>query len=145
MKAKHYFISISILAMFMLMASTSCDKEQKERVPNVYVNFTVDIGVGQYTELQLIGGWIYVTGGYRGIILYRNSMEEVVALDRTSTYKPETLGNQVQVEPNNLFAADTLHGMRYLLMDGSVVEGPVTTPLKRYRTTLNGNMLMVYN
>ncbi len=134
-----------IIFLMIVFGALSCDKTDNERVPNVYVNFTVDINSGQYTDLQLIGGWIYVTGGYRGIILHRSSMEEIVALDRTSTYKPETLGNQVFVETNNLIAADTVGGMRYLLLDGSVVEGPVSTPLKKYRTTFNGSVLYVYN
>lgn len=133
------------MLILLLSVVYSCNKDPKERVPNVYVNFMIDIGVGQYTELQLIGGWIYVTGGYRGIILYRNTLEEIVALDRTSTYKPETMGIQIIVETNNLVAADTVNGMKYLLMDGSVIEGPLNTPLKRYRTTFSGNSLHVYN
>ncbi len=140
----HHPVNGFILLM-IVFAVFSCDKENNEQVPNVYVNFTVDINTGQYTELQLIGGWIYVTGGYRGIILHRSSMEEIVALDRTSTYKPETIGNQIIVESNNLIAADTAGGMRYLLLDGSVVEGPVATPLKKYRTTFTGSVLHVYN
>ncbi len=140
--AAHYFVIIIIAVLLPLQG---CDKEGKERVPNVYVNFTIDITSGQYIELEMIGGWVYVTGGYRGIILYRNSIEEIVALDRTSTYKPESLGTQVVVEPNNPIAADTVNGMRYLLMDGSVISGPVSTPLKRYRTSFNGFLLSVYN
>lgn len=138
-------ISSILLTLLLLGAFFSCDKDDKERVPNIYTNFMIDIGTGQYTELQLIGGWVYVTGGYRGIILYRNTLEEIVALDRTSTYKPETLGIQVVVEPGNLIAADTVNGMKYLLMDGSVIEGPVSTPLKRYRTSFDGTTLHVYN
>jgi hypothetical protein len=134
-----------LLTVFFAMVQTSCNKEGKEQVPNVYVNFMIDIGTGQYTELQLIGGWVYVIGGYRGIILRRNSLEEIVALDRTSTYKPETLGTQVVVGSDQLTAVDTAGGMKYLLMDGTVIEGPVSTPLKRYRTTFNGNTLHVYN
>jgi hypothetical protein len=134
-----------IILLLIVLAGISCNKESQEKVPNVYVNFTVDINSGQYTDLQLIGGWIYVTGGYRGIILYRGSQDEITALDRTSTYKPVTLGTQVIVESNNLMAADTAHGMRYLLTDGSVVEGSVSVPLKKYRTTFTGSILNVYN
>ncbi|MFO7722007.1 MAG: hypothetical protein R6V49_02185 [Bacteroidales bacterium] len=135
----------ALVLLLLISLQFACDKEGKEQVPNVYVNFMIDIGTGQYTELQLIGGWVYVVGGYRGIILRRNSLEEIVALDRTSTYKPETLGNQVVVGSDNLTAVDTAGGMKYLLMDGTVIEGPVSTPLKRYRTTFNGNTLHVYN
>jgi hypothetical protein len=138
-------IGIMALMTCIIPFLTFCNKEEQEKVPNVYVNFMVDVNVGQYTDLQLIGGWVYVTGGYRGIILYRNSLEEIVALDRTSTYKPVTLGIPVVVESNNIAAADTINGMRYLLMDGSVIEGPVNTPLKRYRTTFDGTTLHVYN
>lgn len=138
------FLAI-ILLFLVLPVFFHCDKKHRERVPNIYVNFVIDLGMGQYSDLQLVGGWVYVKGGYRGIILYRNSLEEVIALDRTSTYKPESIGTQVIVEPNNLIAADTVHGMRYYLMDGTVVEGPVSVPLKRYRSTLSGMSLHVYN
>lgn len=141
-----YFSAFIFLVVLLSGVFYSCNKDRKEAVPNVYVNFTIDLGVGQYSDLQLIGGWIYVTGGYRGIILYRSTLEEIVALDRTSTYKPETIGARVYVEPTNIIASDTITGMSYLLMDGSVIEGPVSTPLKRYRTTFTGgNTLHVYN
>lgn len=136
---------MAVLMAVALVLCPGCDREDKERVPYVYVNFQADVTSGQFTELQLIGGWVYVTGGYRGIILHRSAFEEIVALDRTSTYKPETMGIQVVVEPNNMFAVDTVNAMKYLLMDGSVVEGPVSKPLKRYRTTFDGTMLHVYN
>jgi hypothetical protein len=136
---------VVILLGLTILTAYSCNKDGKEQVPNVYVNFMIDINTGQYTELQLIGGWVYVVGGYRGIILRRNTMEEIVALDRTSTYKPETLGNQVFVGSDQLTAVDTVGGMKYLLMDGTVIEGPVSTPLKRYRTTFNGSTLHVFN
>jgi hypothetical protein len=146
MNGKHTIIYCLLVALpLMLPVATGCNKEKNERVPPVYVNFTVDVTSGQYSDLQLIGGWVYVTGGYRGIVLYRNSMDEIVALDRTSTYKPESQGNQVIVEQGSPIAADTISGMRYFLMDGSVIEGPVNVPLKRYGTNFNGIVLHVYN
>ncbi len=137
--------TILLFLLLLLPVWHGCKKDGQERVPNIYVNFTIDITSGLYSELQMIGGWVYVTGGWRGIVLYRNSMEEIVALDRTSTYKPESMGTQVVVEPGAPIAADTINGMRYLLMDGSVLEGPVNIPLKRYGTTFDGIILHVYN
>ncbi len=146
MNVKHTIIYCLLMVLLLaLPVSSGCNKEGRERVPPVYVNFTVDVMSGQFSDLQLIGGWVYVTGGYRGIILYRNSMDEIVALDRTSTYKPESQGNQVVVEQGSPIAADTINGMRYLLMDGSVIEGPVNIPLKRYGTSFNGIVVHVYN
>lgn len=140
---KKIFIIITILPLFLLF--NRCGDKDWEYVPNVYVNFNIDISSGQYAELQLIGGWVYVTGGYRGIILYRKSFDEMMAYDRTSTYKPETEGNKVFVDDNGLIAEDTASGSKFLLLDGSVLEGPASVPLKQYRTTFTGTSLHVYN
>ena len=34
---------------------------------------------------------------------------------------------------------------QWLMLDGSVMNGPATLPLHRYRTTLNGSILSIYN
>ncbi len=140
---KRYILALLLLVYFF--AGLGCNKERYERVPNVFVNFTIDLNQAQYTPLQITGGWVYVTGGYRGIIVYRKTFEEFVALDRTSTYKPESEGNRVVVEENNLIAADTVSGSRFLLLDGSVVEGPAPFGLKQYRTSFDGVHIHITN
>jgi hypothetical protein len=136
---------LTSLLIVIIFTGLSCNKERYERVPNVFVNFTIDLNQAQYSPLQLTGGWVYVTGGYRGIIIYRKTFEEFVALDRTSTYKPESEGNRVIVEENNLIAADTVSGSRFLLLDGSIVEGPAPFGLKQYRTTFDGINIHITN
>ncbi|NBW83641.1 hypothetical protein EBR21_18000, partial [bacterium] len=53
-------------------------------VPFVPVDITIDIQLPSYSDLQGVGGWTYLNGGSKGIIVYRKGIDEFVAFDRHS-------------------------------------------------------------
>ena len=132
-------ISTSLLLIFF-----ACAKERQHPVPNVMVEFTLNLESTQFIELNTIGGWAYFTGGYRGIIIYRQSVDEFRAFDRACPYHPFDDCAIVRVFDPPL-ATDTCCGSRFLLLDGSVVTGPAQYPLKQYRTFYNYPYLTVSN
>jgi len=134
----------TVLIIIFLLLFTNCRKND-DPVPYVYVNFYVNINAPQYTNLTSVGGWIYVTGGYKGIVVYRNSIEEFCAYDRACPYKPSIDNERIEVESNGLTAIDSTCGSRFLLMDGSVVNGPATISLTRYKTYFDGSTIQVSN
>jgi nitrite reductase/ring-hydroxylating ferredoxin subunit len=133
-------LSIALL----LLASTSCEKDNT-MIPYVAVDFTVYVTDPMYTDLNAVGGWMYVTGGSRGILLYRKSIDQVMAYDRHCTYEPENSCGQIEVESNNYTMIDSCCYSRFEIDNGSAVVQPATLSLKQYHTTLDGNMLHVYN
>ena len=70
MKLKYLF-----LVAFLSISTISCENSD-DFIPEVYVNFSVDIKDPQFLDLQAVGNSILVNGGYHGIILYRKSYNE---------------------------------------------------------------------
>lgn len=121
-------------------------KKNEQQVPVPGVDFTINISNPSYINLQSPSGWVYVSGGSLGIIIYRNSQTEFSAYDRHSPYQVSERC-QVAVDSTDLFAIDPCSDSKFLLTDGSPTEGPATVPLTSYQTMFNqnNNVLRIYN
>ncbi|MBP8823858.1 MAG: hypothetical protein KBH07_09450 [Flavobacteriales bacterium] len=126
-------------------ALPACKKDQQVAVPLVTVDISINLNLPEYNALQVVGGWAYVIGGSEGLIVFRRSTEEFSALDRHCTYQSADQC-RVTVDDSQVMARDTAccHSA-FLLMDGSVVNGPAALGLKRYNTTFNGTVLRIFN
>jgi hypothetical protein len=78
MKLRLFFLLFGILTV------VSCNKNNNHPVPNIPFDFTIDINLPSYSGLMGVGGWTYVNGGSKGIIVYRRAIDEFVAFDRHS-------------------------------------------------------------
>lgn len=133
------------LSLFILLFLTfsSCNKdENQEVIPYVYVNFAMYPNTIDFIP---DGQWAYVSGGYKGIIIYRPQNDEFLAFERACPYDPLVEGARVEVESSGIIAVDSVCGSRFLLTDGSPIEGPAGISLKQYRTSYDGHILQVYN
>jgi len=139
-----YKKNLFYLLLFILIPLSQC-KKNDDPIPYVYVNFYVNLNAPQFYELTSVGGWVYVTGGFRGIVIYRNSIDEFSAYDRACPFKPSNECERIDVEATGVTAIDSCCGSRFLLIDGSVVNGPATISLKSYKTYLSGMSLQVSN
>ncbi len=132
----------------LLLASASlfgCKRERPGGVPLTQVDIAINVNNPAYVDLAVPGGWLYLTGGSLGIIVYRRSPDEFVAMDRHCPYRPEELC-RVFVDDSEVIARDTLCcGSAFLITDGSVTQGPAALSLQRYNTSFNGTTLRIYN
>jgi len=142
---KTRFFKIISFSLLILMLPISCDKNKKNIIPYVTVDFTIDILSTFYTELTSVGGWVNVTGGYKGILIYRLSMDEFLAFDRCCSYNPQDPCEIIEMEESGLTMIDSCCGSRFLILDGSPIEGPATRMLRQYRTMYDGRYLRVFN
>lgn len=127
-----YFSQLFVVFLFL-----SC-KEEQYPIPNVPVNQNINLDLPAYSQLNAPGGYVYVTGGSRGIIVYRN-FDEFVALDRHSTYESHKECAIVEVNPDNIFELiDTCSGSTYSIISGVVMSGPAQYGLRRYNTYWDG-------
>ena len=131
--------SLTIILFF------SCRKDPYPLIPNVYVNLHINVNSALYNDLNSVGGYIYLTGGNKGIIVYRNSIDEFKAFERTCPYDPDAETARIVVDQSRLFAVDSTCTSEFLLLDGSVHNGPSTLPLKQYKTSFDGEILHIYN
>jgi hypothetical protein len=137
-------VSAGILAL-------SCKKKAKSQnpaqnpVPYVQVDITMYPNDPLNLRIQGIGGWMYINGGLNGIVLYRKSEEEFVAIERTSSELPDNPAARVVVLNDNFTLRDTISGSEWRIIDAAVKKGPAEWPLRIYGSTYNGNSLRIKN
>ena len=120
-------------------------KRNQQQIRNVPVNITIYPSTPAYFNLSVPGGWVYINGGVKGIIVYKKSNDEFLAYERCSTYEPE---NECAVNvdtTNNVILIDPCSNSRFLITDGSVQQGPAFQSLKKYFTSWDGNALYISN
>src|SRR3954467_15365363 len=98
---------VLIIITFCVILS-SCKKSapptqsvQSNPVPYIPVDISMYPGDPLNFTIQAIGGWKYINGGINGIILYRKSQEEFIAIERTSSYYPNNAYAKVKVQTDN--------------------------------------------
>ena len=132
---------------FVLISATillaSCDKEEElSNIPYIYVNFVIYPNTIDFIPE---GGYVTTTGGYRGLIIYRQFSDQFMVYERACPYDPLEDNARVIVEDNGVIAIDTVCGSRFILTDGSPIEGPARRALKQYRSRYDGYSLQVSN
>jgi hypothetical protein len=143
-KLRLFFLIILIPIFFF-----SC--ETNNPVPETYVNFVLELNSPLFNSLNFPGGSIIVPNeGYkdRGVIVTRTDLESFIAYDATCTYDPEDAWGRVKIDETGVFATDTVCDSKFsLLMDGNVLSGPASIPLKIYNVDYNPNLniLTVHN
>ena len=143
-RIKHKFKNI-VLLLFIFI-SCSCDKNQNI-VPYVYVNQYVNISLPTYSNLNTIGGWVYISGGSKGIVIYRQSYDQFSTYDRQCTYNSGQGCGKVTLDSTNTYLECDCDNSQYQLFDGLVIQGPANYSLKNYQSSFNvsSNQLHIYN
>jgi hypothetical protein len=100
---------------------------------------TINLNYPQYQRLRLDGGYQYVDDvGMRGVILYRLDESTYIAYERLCSFEDDAI---VSVDGSGLF----MKGCQstYDFSDGSPTGGPARNRLSKYRTSLEGNKLLI--
>lgn len=132
------------LLLIIAFVLSGCKKED-ENVPSTPVDIYLYTNNPSFINVSTIGGWVYITGGVRGILIYRKSSTEFMTYDRNCTYQSSEPCATVVVDATNIAATDSCCNSRFSLYDGSVYQGPASLPLKAYNNTFDGNVLHIYN
>lgn len=137
------FSKITFLLITIILLS--CNKNDNGRIPLVNVNIRIYTTDPDFQKVSTTGGWEYITGGSRGIVIYRKSSYEFVAFERHCPYKPDDACGQVEVDASDVVLEDKCCGSKFIITDGSIINGPSEIPLKQYQTTFDGQVLRVFN
>lgn len=139
--------SLFYLCLATLLLSAKCNNQDQHPVPFVPVDVTIDIQLPSYSNLQGVGGWTYLNGGSRGIVVYRKGIDDFIAFDRHSPADIDgTCPNPLYPDTQNfLQLKDSCNNAVFSLYDGSPVSNSIFG-LRQYATQFNGNnLLRVYN
>ncbi|GAB5539581.1 MAG: hypothetical protein Salg2KO_16840 [Salibacteraceae bacterium] len=137
-------IRLVLFSLCTLSLSECRERYEEHRVPNVAVNVDIDLNLAPYNDLNFIGGWVYLNGGYNGLIVHRSTQEVLAAYDRQAPYQIEDRC-QIFVDTGGVTCTDECSDSQWLLFDGQLVKGPSALPLNQYITTFDGNRLSIRN
>ena len=140
-------IKIYALLLFIITAFACRKDRNDDLIPNVPVNFSIQLSLPGYSNLNSPGGSVEVPGvGYKGVVVYR-SIDGFVAFDMACPYDPSSSTGILHVDSSGIMMTDVNCGSRFNLTDGSIVNGPTSRPMKRYNTEWDqgGNVVHIYN
>jgi len=141
---------ISIL--LVLCIAYACKNDSEEIIPNVRFNAEINLDNPQYmgkTPFFVMPGGVHRYVGVNGVVVWDNGGMDFYAFDLMCTHKHEdgrmhfveikTDGNPILKCPE--CGSEFLVAAEY----GDIVKGPAKWPLKRYQTSITGNMLRIWN
>ena len=99
------------------------------------IDFTLDLNAAGNAALKPLGGYLYDSG-----VIVAHSPGGYIAVSSACTHQ----GNTIYYDLNSDSFVCPAHGSKFAT-DGSVINGPATSPLGRYNATLNGSSLHVYS
>lgn len=140
-------IILKFVLLFLLVLLTGLLYHCKEdiyldEIPIVYVEETINLNNFEYNPLNNVGGFVYINAGVRGIIIYRSTADRYLAFERNCPYQPLDDCALVKVDESTLFMVDSCCTSTFDF-DGYPTGGPARTPLRQYRTFLDGNFLTI--
>lgn len=137
-----------IMLLFLISGLFLCCKKKKDYpIPSVPFDMTIDMSLPTYSDLNNVGGWCYVNGGIKGIVVYHQGVNLFVAWERQSPQDPDnTCATPLTSNPDNFLELDdACSGATFSMLDGSPISGS-TWGLRGYATSWDGsNLLRIYN
>lgn len=151
-------LRIFLLICIFFLFHIACHNEENDVIPDVLVDFYIDLNDPEFFNLNAIGNFILVNSstnnlGYRasgydnnGIIVYRAQVDEFIALDRTCPHDYSLDGTSIAVTVDGIYAECPVCASQYALPSyGTPTSGPSRYPLKMYKTSFNGQFVHVTN
>ena len=118
-------------------------KAEYSLIREIGINFSIYPNTPEYQELNDVGGWVYITGGQDGIIVYRLSLDEFMAYDRmpiiTNDLCPD---NHLIVDIP--YIVDECNSQQYNILNGYNLNGD-GSHVYWYQTEYDGTTLRIYN
>lgn len=113
-------------------------------IPPKVVNIEINLSNIQYQTLRQIGGYAYLAGGNKGLIVYRQSQTEFRVWDRICTYDPGKECEVVEMHSSGFYMEDLCCKSTFDL-DGYMSSGPAKYPLLEYKAASDGTFLYISN
>lgn len=114
--------------------------------PIPYIAFNdiiLNLNLPEFIALRSDGGFKEISGGVRGIIVYRVNSTTYRAYERNCSFQPNEACATVNVHASGLFLNDPCCGSNFNFSDGNPTGGPAWRPLVSYRTQLSGLELTI--
>lgn len=153
-------ITFFLISLAFACSLSSCKKSKNDVIPDVYVDFTLDLTDPEFINLNAVGGTVTVNentnnfgqraAGFAGNgIIVHAGVDEFFAYDRTCPHDYAENGSAVRINVDNtitLYAVCPECKTKYgLPVNGTPAEGISRYPLKNYKTSFDGRRVRVWN
>lgn len=138
---------ILLQIIILLSIPPGCVKEEEDVVPDVAVNFQINLDYPQFSSLNSVNNAIlYSNEGYKrnGVIVYRFSLDEFFAFDATCPQHIET-ATAIILDRDGTAGSATCPECNTIYFFANMGYPAEGHSLKRYNVTFQGNILNVYN
>jgi nitrite reductase/ring-hydroxylating ferredoxin subunit len=135
----------------------SCKKKTVYNpIPSVPVYLQFNIDNPAYYKLENQGGWMYMDGGVRGLVVIHNYDDMIYAMDRACPYNYQDSCAQINMENGSLFMKcgkyDTYDKNKWIPccnsefnLTGGIVSGPAQYPMRAYKVQMSGSLVTISN
>ena len=136
-------MKIRILALFCLLFF-SCQKEE-DYIQNVVVDINLNLTLPEFSDLQAVGNYVFITGGVKGIIVYHQGFDSYKTYDRNCSFEPSLSCARIDSVNSSIAICKCCNSMFLLEQNGDNIDGPALLPLKQYPNNLSGDFLYIHN
>lgn len=133
------FLSLIGLTTGGILLSTcfdACKKDDSSSTGKTSKDFTLDLTQTSNAPLQNNGGFVVSNG----VIVARTTAGAYIAVASACTHQGTTVAFDA---PNNRFHCSN-HGSNFSTT-GTVLNGPASSALQQFNTSLNGNSLRIFS
>ena len=153
-------LSYFLYALLIIYSLTACERDKNDVIPDVYVDFTMNLNDIEFVNLTTLFGSVYVNAntnnwgdrasGFQGngIIVFAGPNDEFYAYDRTCPHDYVVNKLFIKVNVGDIIYAECPQcKTRYALTNlGTPVTDSIGRyPLKNYRTSFDGLYVRVWN
>ena len=121
--------------------------ENADNFPDTNVNISIPITMPLYSNVfNGVWNYDYINGGIGGIIIVQALDNQFIAYDRSCTFEADSECIISGESTNNpILSCTSCCESKFIIIDGSVTEGPANQALKRYNTYFDGTILYITN
>ncbi|AXT62211.1 hypothetical protein D1816_18210 [Aquimarina sp. AD10] len=139
---------VFLFAALLVLSCSGDDDQNNPFLPNIAVNFQINLDLPQYNNLRFPGG-IFVDRtdgrGIRGVIIYNQNDQQFFAYELSDPNISPSDCSALKVEGTRASSNCGNENLYEIASFGQQIRGEGGNPLLAYRVTKNGNTLNVSN
>ena len=137
----------NILFLF-LISLLSCSDDSDDRnsfLPNVTVNFSVNLNLPEGNGILINGFKIFPEKGIRGVIIFNNGLENFTAFDMACPHIELQDCSTMTFEQSDLNMTCDCDDEKFSKIDGAPTNPEIQQAARAYIVTKNGSILNIRN
>jgi len=134
-----------ILVIFLFIGLLACSNTDDNNpvLPDVAVNTTVFLNNPSNNDLLFVGGYVEISGGIKGIVVYHGIGDNYFAYDLACPHLAPNECTKMTVDGLHMIC--TCDNSKFALALGGAPQSGTPYPAKAYNVVKNGDSLLITN